>query len=274
MKRIKKLIIILFLLLICPNNVFAHPGRTDSNGCHTCRSNCEAWGLHTGEYHCHNQNSYSNSNNSDNSATNNVPVYVNSSNANLKSLTIDGENIDISDTMNFSTVNDNPSIVALSEHEKASVEVNKPSYFSNNFQNKVIIIVTAEDGTKKEYILFIKLISNDATLKRLYINEQEYELMDEISFSTSDSKIIIDAVTSNKNAKILSDMEYELKNGNNKIIIKVMAEDEKTVKEYILNVSKSDKTEETVSIVVILVVGMISGIFLANKYKNRDLFKK
>jgi len=32
----------------------AHPGSTDSSGCHTCRTNCSSWGLSTGEYHCHN----------------------------------------------------------------------------------------------------------------------------------------------------------------------------------------------------------------------------
>ncbi len=32
---------------------FAHPGRTDSSGCHTCRTNCPSWGLSYGEYHCH-----------------------------------------------------------------------------------------------------------------------------------------------------------------------------------------------------------------------------
>ena len=33
--------------------VYAHPGRTDSAGCHTCRTNCSSWGLSYGEYHCH-----------------------------------------------------------------------------------------------------------------------------------------------------------------------------------------------------------------------------
>jgi len=33
--------------------VFAHPGNTDSSGCHTCRTNCPSWGLSYGEYHCH-----------------------------------------------------------------------------------------------------------------------------------------------------------------------------------------------------------------------------
>lgn len=36
-----------------PTVTFAHPGRTDSSGCHTCRTNCPNWGLSYGEYHCH-----------------------------------------------------------------------------------------------------------------------------------------------------------------------------------------------------------------------------
>ncbi|MFH1456797.1 MAG: thermonuclease family protein [Patescibacteria group bacterium] len=53
-----KKIIFSFLLIIIAisfqtNSVFAHPGRTDSSGCHTCRTNCPSWGLSYGEYHCH-----------------------------------------------------------------------------------------------------------------------------------------------------------------------------------------------------------------------------
>lgn len=38
--------------------VYAHPGNTDSAGCHTCRTNCPSWGLSYAEYHCHNPKSY------------------------------------------------------------------------------------------------------------------------------------------------------------------------------------------------------------------------
>lgn len=36
-----------------PTACEAHPGGKDSNGCHTCKTNCAKWGLSTGEYHCH-----------------------------------------------------------------------------------------------------------------------------------------------------------------------------------------------------------------------------
>jgi len=45
--------IFVFVAFCAPFFSFAHPGRTDAYGCHTCRTNCAKWGLSTGEYHCH-----------------------------------------------------------------------------------------------------------------------------------------------------------------------------------------------------------------------------
>ncbi len=42
----------------------AHPGRTDSSGCHTCRTNCPSWGLAYDQYHCHGGSSSSSSSSS------------------------------------------------------------------------------------------------------------------------------------------------------------------------------------------------------------------
>lgn len=66
MKKWSFVVLFLFMILcVNVNDVYAHPGRTDSNGCHTCRTNCEKWGLGYGQYHCHNggsnSSSYSNS---------------------------------------------------------------------------------------------------------------------------------------------------------------------------------------------------------------------
>jgi hypothetical protein len=47
---------LLVVALLCFGSVGiaeAHPGRTDANGGHTCRTNCELWGLGYGEYHSH-----------------------------------------------------------------------------------------------------------------------------------------------------------------------------------------------------------------------------
>ncbi len=55
----------LFLsVFVLSMDVHAHPGRTDSNGGHYCRTNCEKWGYEYGEYHYHNGGSSSSSSSS------------------------------------------------------------------------------------------------------------------------------------------------------------------------------------------------------------------
>ncbi len=53
-KRIALSMIMSILLILLPVIAEAHPGRTDSNGGHYCRTNCAKWGLKDGEYHYHN----------------------------------------------------------------------------------------------------------------------------------------------------------------------------------------------------------------------------
>ncbi|GEL05472.1 YHYH domain-containing protein [Rummeliibacillus stabekisii] len=64
------------LVFVLPLSVSAHPGRTDSNGGHTCRTNCEKWGLEYGEYHYHNgggSNSGSSGSHSNSTSSNTTP---------------------------------------------------------------------------------------------------------------------------------------------------------------------------------------------------------
>ncbi|MFC1700745.1 hypothetical protein ACFLZ0_01230 [Patescibacteria group bacterium] len=48
------LITILGMSFILTFSAFAHPGRTASDGCHYCRTNCDSWGVPWNERHCHN----------------------------------------------------------------------------------------------------------------------------------------------------------------------------------------------------------------------------
>ena len=48
-QQVKKLLLTTSIaLLVAPISAYAHPGRTDANGGHTCRTNCEKWGLQYG----------------------------------------------------------------------------------------------------------------------------------------------------------------------------------------------------------------------------------
>lgn len=55
MKR-RLLLVITFILVVFQFTAIsasAHPGKTDANGGHTCRTNCAKWGLKNGQYHYH-----------------------------------------------------------------------------------------------------------------------------------------------------------------------------------------------------------------------------
>ncbi|MFS0788671.1 hypothetical protein ABC345_20070 [Shouchella sp. 1P09AA] len=71
MKSISSAIIVTFILIFTWSSIsHAHPGRTDGNGGHYCRTNCEKWGLNYDEYHYHNGGS---SNSSSSNSVNKSP---------------------------------------------------------------------------------------------------------------------------------------------------------------------------------------------------------
>src|SRR5918999_5530991 len=51
MKKLLLLFAFVFLFVVSP--VEAHPGRTAADGCHYCRTNCDAYGVPWNERHCH-----------------------------------------------------------------------------------------------------------------------------------------------------------------------------------------------------------------------------
>jgi len=53
----KKLLICCFVLIsvfLISYDINAHPGRTASDGCHYCRTNCDSYGVAWNQRHCHN----------------------------------------------------------------------------------------------------------------------------------------------------------------------------------------------------------------------------
>jgi hypothetical protein len=50
----KSLIAALAVSFLIATQAYAHPGRTASDGCHYCRTNCSQWGVPWNERHCHN----------------------------------------------------------------------------------------------------------------------------------------------------------------------------------------------------------------------------
>lgn len=40
-------------ILLSPSIAYTHPGKTASDGCHYCRTNCDKWGVPWNVRHCH-----------------------------------------------------------------------------------------------------------------------------------------------------------------------------------------------------------------------------
>ena len=199
LKRNMKLLTIIVVIVLMPTKVLAHPGRLDSSGCHTCRTNCPSWGLEYEEYHCHSGNTYTNSkgevynekgvllnnntssnnesnnNDSNNTSSNNksdnnnlvnnnqseVKQVAKSDDTSLKYVKINNKPIVISETMTYETTEKNIDLDIKANDNKATVEFNIPEL--NTGENEVIIKVTAEAGNIKEYKLIItknEVISN------------------------------------------------------------------------------------------------------------------
>jgi hypothetical protein len=68
----KRLIFVLLAFVFLTNTsfAFAHPGRTASDGCHYCRTNCDKWGVAWNERHCHGGGAVSSTSEKIDSATN------------------------------------------------------------------------------------------------------------------------------------------------------------------------------------------------------------
>lgn len=272
-------VVLLCFLLITPNKVEAHPGRTDANGCHYCRTNCAKWGLSDGQYHCHNGGGYnSSSSNSYNSTSSygstspsnySQPAPPKSSDNTLKSVKIDGEEIVVADRMQYETNKMNVTISVETNDSNATTDIDDGYLVVG--ENNINITVTAEDGSKKDYVLAIKRLSDNTNIK-IKVNGEEIEFVDNrasVMVSSDTKKLDYKYELEDKNAKVEITGDKNLKYGDNIVKFTVTAEDG-TEKVYELTVDKSTKAEEVIS--GILSLGLIGGagyrIYYAVKKKN------
>lgn len=259
-------VVLLCFLLITPNKVEAHPGRTDANGCHYCRTNCAKWGLSDGQYHCHNGGGYnSSSSNSYNSTSSygstspsnySQPAPPKSSDNTLKSIKIDGEEIVVADRMQYETNKMNVTISVETNDSNATTDIDDGYLVVG--ENNINITVTAEDGSKKDYVLAIKRLSDNTNIK-IKVNGEEIEFVDDrasVMVSSNTKKLDYKYELEDKNAKVEITGDKDLEYGDNIVKFTVTAEDG-TEEVYELTVDKSTKAEEIIS--VILSIGLIGG---------------
>lgn len=258
-----KIYIILVLFVICPCIVYAHPGRLDSNGCHTCRTNCSKYGLRNGQYHCHGggntsskksntskkkktSNKTSNkvtSNKTKSNITNNISKVVKlSDDASLKYLTINNEKQVISDTINYNSKQDIILINAVANHKGATVKYLNKVILKNGEYSTKINVLAQDKKTSKVYTINFKRLSDNTDVKVLVNNK-------EVIFNN----YIGNVINLNWYVKAI-DIQYELTDSKSKINLEYNKEldvNDKTIefdvtsesginKKYFINIHRNE----------------------------------
>lgn len=168
----------LFLLLPSVGN--AHPGRTDSNGGHTCRTNCEKWGYSYGEYHYHNGGSSSSSstNSSSGTSTNSSSSGTSSSTSSSTSTSSSSSNSSTSTSVTqVKPVVDEKQVRANEHYKVANEYFNKGSYQSAIAELEKIYELGKEDS--KTETLLKQALSSIYQLAEEAVNQEEFTVAKE-----------------------------------------------------------------------------------------------
>ena len=272
-KKIKGLIIIMIVIL-SPLYVEAHPGRTDSNGCHTCRTNCAKWGLSYGQYHCHGRANSSTSTSSSNT-NKTTTTKVLDSNKNIKSISIDNTNIEIKDTMEYITYNKVNNIDIILESTKSKYEISNYSNISIG-DNNIKIIVTSEDNTSKEYNLNIKYLE-EPNISSISINNDNIDINDYMEYHTTLDSVNINTFS---NSKVEYDNNIKLNDGINNVELKLLDSNDNVYKTYTLNIikdsissSNSDNKENTSDGAITTIFIIMISVIIYRKIKKKKHVK-
>ena len=218
-------IIISISMLIIPISVFAHPGRTDSSGCHTCKTNCSSWGLDNNEYHCHNGNTYTNSKGD---------VY-DKAGTKISSGSASNENTTSKEEIQ------NNNVTSKDETTNNNQQTEKPSTETENNNDTTSNTKPQTPETKPTVSTPVQK-SEDTSLKYIKIDNQDITISEDMNFETDKKNIELN-IEPTDNKSIVEFNNNELILGENEIIIKVTAEAGNT-KEYKLIVTRKEIKQE------------------------------
>ena len=197
----------------------------------------------------------------------------------LKTLTVNGNNITISDKMKFTTYDETANIVATPNYLGANIqyENNKQLEVGNNI---ITITITSAGGLTKTYELNIirqKVLSTNNNIKKITIDGKEYKFKDNTIkdlFITSNKKTLKIKITlEDETAKITIKGNDNLKAGDNTITIISKAESGNT-QEYYINYHKSFVLSDIIGTIIgiLILASPIILIIIIISIKNKKRY--
>ena len=279
------LVFILFSYSEVNANIICNDG-TVSASCVDCHQGCcsRHGGCTPGASSSSNTNKKSNSKNRTSksssvtrSVNKTVPVVIKkSNNSKLKKVTIDSNDVFISDDMEYKTTNEKVVVRVETESNKATAKYNSLVRLDHG-NNRESIEVTAEDGSKKKYNLTIKMINNNNNIKKVMVDDKNVSLRD-MKYQTFNNTANIEVVLEDQYAKAEYEKQVNLKIGDNEFKITVIAENGDK-KEYKLIINYDDSLDGSAGYIAggLVAAGAgtaaVTGIYYSRKKKHGELGK-
>lgn len=205
----------------------------------------------------------------------------------LKTLTVNGNNITISDKMEFTTYDETANIVATPNYQGANIqyENNKQLEIGNNIIN---IKVTSAGGLTKTYELNIirqKVLSTNNNIKKIIIDGKKYKFknnkIDDLFITSNKKTLNIKITPEDETTKITIKGNDNLKAGDNTITIISKAESGNT-QEYYINYHKSFVLSDIIGTIIgililsspIILILIIISIKNKKRYINNSHYYK
>lgn len=232
-----------------------------------------------------NKNSVSSGTNSTNKKAETSPPVVKKSNDNsINNITIDDKDVSISDNMHYTTTKKRLDLDVKPKDSKATVTYDKKDLVLG--ENVVNIIVTAENGDKKEYVLNINRVKGkgSATIKKFILNSGEVTFTNNKATYKklkNESSLDYSYELSDKNAKLfvyLNDKEVkkldDLKDSD-VITLKVLDEDDNENLYYVTITDASLLYSIFVywfaALILISPIIIVVALFVLRKSKNKKI---
>jgi len=174
-----------------------------------------------------------------------VKVLPKSKDAIIKELTLNGEKINISDTIEYSTNKDEVVIIAVANHKNATVKYETPFKVKEGLNTTKINVIAEDKITKKDYIININRLSDNVGIK-VYVNDIDVVFNDYISdivrLDSYTDEIYIRYELEDEKSKVNLDYDKVLDTSEKQIKFEVVAESGKT-QEYVINIKKGEPEE-------------------------------
>lgn len=202
----------------------------------------------------------------------------------IKSIKVNGKDVDVSDNMFAETTKKTLVLKVTTNSKKAKVNYEQKELVMG--ENEIIIKVTAEDGTEKEYRLIVKRVEGEGTATFVELSIGTYDIefdnykasislakgetLDGISYKLSDINAIVKFYLNEKEVDDIKNLK-----GDNILTLVTIDEDNNKLT-YEVEIYEMGLIETILFyiLIIVILVGPIAGCIFVFKFIKKKIKKK